>query len=234
MLDHGFMQDGLLNLILNARDAIVGNGHILLTARLRETTWVEFTVTDTGPGFTSEALQNAVDPFFTTKAAEGSGLGLTMVYDFAQMSGGRVRISNHELIGAEVTIQLPLRFGIRTKNPGMVLLVEDREDLRLQTREMLREMGHSVIEAEHAKEALSLMRIPGISHILTDIMLGDGMNGFDMARNLLTLGHNMPVIMMTGLPADNPVHQQASSQFPVLRKPFTAPQLAEKFSKVHA
>jgi signal transduction histidine kinase/CheY-like chemotaxis protein len=234
MLDHGFMKDGLLNLILNARDAIEGIGDILLTARLRGTTWVEFTVADTGPGFTSEALKSALDPFFTTKAAEGSGLGLTMVYDFAQMSGGRVRINNRALNGAEVTIQLPLRFGTQAKEPGMVLLVEDREELRRQTREMLCEMGHSVIEAEHAEEALSLIKIQGISHILTDIMLGEGMNGFDMARKLLASGHNMPVIMMTGLPIDDPLHKQARAQFPVLRKPFTSPHLAKKINEVRA
>ncbi|MCO4826064.1 MAG: PAS-domain containing protein, partial [Amylibacter sp.] len=220
MLDHGFVQDGLLNLIINARDAIGDTGHIHLSARLRGTVWIEFIVTDTGAGFTEKALQSALDPFFTTKAAEGSGLGLTMVYDFAQMSGGRVRIKNQPTGGAEVTIQLPLRFGTKTTDPGMVLLVEDREDLRLQTREMLREMGHSVIEADNAEEALTLVQIPGISHVLTDIMLGDGMNGFDMARNLLTTGHNMPVIMMTGMPADDPIHQQASAQFPLLKKPF--------------
>lgn len=234
MLDHGFMQDGLLNLIFNARDAIDGAGAITLTARLRGTTWVDFIVADTGAGFTAQALQSALDPFFTTKAAEGSGLGLTMVYDFAQMSGGRVRIANRASGGAKVTIQLPLRFGTQTKDPGMVLLVEDREDLRLQTREMLRTMGHSVIEAETAEEALSLVHVPGISHVLSDIMLGDGMNGFDMARGLLESGHNMPVIMMTGLPLDDPIHQQATAQFPVLRKPFAALQLAEKFNEVTA
>ncbi|WGI22617.1 PAS-domain containing protein [Amylibacter sp. IMCC11727] len=234
MLDHGFVQDGLLNLVLNARDAIGEAGEIHLTARLRGTTWIEFIVTDTGSGFTNEALQSALDPFFTTKKDEGSGLGLTMAYDFAQMSGGRVRIKNRPEVGAEVTIQLPLRFGTQTTDPGMVLLVEDREDLRLQTREMLREMGHSVIEADNAEEALTLAQIPGVSHVLTDIMLGDGMNGFEMAQELLTAGHNMPVIMMTGLPVDDPIHQQASAQFPLLRKPFAGPQLAEKFHEVHA
>ncbi len=234
MLDHGFMQDGLLNLILNARDAIGGTGKIHLSARLRGNTWIEFIVTDTGPGFTPQALESALDPFFTTKAAEGSGLGLTMVYDFAQMSGGRVRIKNGDDTGAVVTIQLPLRFGTKPTTPGMVLLVEDREDLRLHTRAMLRDLGHAVIEAENAEEALSLIQIPGISHVLTDIMLGEGMNGFDMARDLLRSGHNMPVIMMTGLPTDDPIHQQASAQFPLLRKPFHAPQLAEKFHEVQA
>lgn len=234
MLDHGFMQDGLLNLILNARDAIGETGSIALMARLRGTTWIEFIVTDTGPGFTAQALQSALDPFFTTKADEGSGLGLTMVYDFAQMSGGRVRIQNRPTGGAEVTIQLALRFGTQTADPGMVLLVEDREELRLQTREMLRDMGHSVIEAETAEEALNLVHIPGISHVVSDIMLGDGMNGFDMAQNLLNAGHNMPVIMMTGLPTDDPIHQQVSAQFPVLRKPFVAAQLAQKFNEVQA
>ena len=235
MLDRGYMQDGLLNLILNARDAMNAPGDIHISARLRGTTWVEFQVTDTGPGFTPEALQNALDPFFTTKsAADGSGLGLTMVYDFAQLSGGRVRIANKPTGGAEITVQLPLRFGSKTAAPGMVLLVEDRDDLREQAREMLRSLGHAVIEADSAEEALALAQVPGVTHVLSDIMLGDGMTGFDMARALLKSGHNMPVIMMTGLPKDDPIREQASAQFPLLTKPFTATQLAQKFDEVQA
>jgi CheY-like chemotaxis protein len=65
-------------------------------------------------------------------------------------------------------------------------------------------------------------------------MLGEGMNGFDMARKLLASGHNMPVIMMTGLPIDDPLHKQARAQFPVLRKPFTSPHLAKKINEVRA
>lgn len=234
LLDHGFMQDGLLNLILNARDAIEESGEIHLSARLRDTTWIEFIVTDTGSGFSTDALENALDPFFSTKEGDGSGLGLTMVYDFAQMSGGRVRIANRSSKGARVTIQLPLRFGTKDASSGMVLLVEDREDLRKQIREMLRDLGHAVIEADNAKEALHLAQIPGITYVLTDIMLGDDLNGLDMARRLLKSGQNMPVIMMTGLPPDDPVFVQASAQFPLLRKPFWQAQLAAKFNEVQA
>ncbi|MDR6266128.1 PAS-domain containing protein [Roseobacter sp. N2S] len=238
MLDRGFMQDGLLNLVLNARDAILGAdrsaGQIGITARLRGTTWVEFQVTDTGPGFSPTGLQNALDPFFTSKASEGSGLGLTMVYDFAQLSGGRVRIANRPQSGAEVTVQLPLRYGSLASGLGMILLVEDKEDLRVQTREMLRAMGHVVLETDNAEEALVLAQVPGISHVLSDIMLGDGMTGLDMARALLDTGINVPVIMMTGLPANDPIRQQAEAQFPLLPKPFGESHLADKFDEVQA
>lgn len=238
MLDRGFMQDGLLNLVLNARDAILGHGQdvgtISVTARLRGTTWVEFLVCDTGPGFSDQGLSNALDPFFTSKASEGSGLGLTMVYDFAQLSGGRVRINNRSEGGAKVTVQLPLRYGSLTSGLGMVLLVEDKDDLRENTREMLRAMGHVVLETDTAEEALVLSQVPGISHVLSDIMLGEGMTGLDMARALLDTGINVPVIMMTGLPADDPVRQQAEAQFPLVNKPFAEAQLAEKFDEVQA
>jgi PAS domain S-box-containing protein len=238
MLDRGYMQDGLLNLILNARDAILGSnnpdGRIQITAHLRGATWVEFQVVDSGPGFTETALKRALAPFFTTKPAEGSGLGLTMVYDFAQLSGGRIRIANLQPTGAEVTVQLPLRFGASTAASGIVLLVEDREDLRLQAREMLRSLGHAVIETDSATEALLLAQVPGISHVVSDIMLCDGITGLELARALLDSGLTVPIIMMTGLPPSDPIRQQASAQFPLLIKPFTTPQLAAKFNEVQA
>ena len=95
LLDNGMLQDSLLNLILNARDALEGNGKIILSAQEIKNTWIEFTITDTGPGFSQDALKNAMNPFYTTKGTEGTGLGLTMVYDMAKLSGGEVALNNN-------------------------------------------------------------------------------------------------------------------------------------------
>ncbi|MBZ0123714.1 MAG: PAS-domain containing protein, partial [Roseovarius sp.] len=126
-LDAGMLQDSLLNLVLNARDACGEAGRITLSARSLRDTWLEFTVTDTGPGFSVQALEHALEPFFTTKGGEGSGLGLAMVYDMTKLAGGRVRLSNTEH-GGRVTIRLPLRRAEEGAAPGLVLLVEDSPD----------------------------------------------------------------------------------------------------------
>lgn len=108
LVDSGMLQDSLVNLILNARDACNGHGAIHLEARVVKDTWVRFQVCDTGTGFGEEALNRALDPFFTTKGSEGSGLGLAMVYDMTKLAGGEVKLRNTETGGC-VTLWLPLR-----------------------------------------------------------------------------------------------------------------------------
>lgn len=226
LLDAGALQDSLLNLILNARDAIgEKEGRISLTARPFRDTWLEITVEDTGPGFSEEALERALDPFFTTKGGEGSGLGLTMVYDQAKLAGGTVWLANSAAGGAQVTLRLPLRAANLGAEPRMVLLVEDSEAIRTEVREMLRAMGHSVIEAESGDEALELSRLPGIGLILSDIVLKGGMTGVDLAERLAEEQQAAPVCLMTSLPPADPLRARASA-FPVLAKPFTAADLA--------
>ena len=109
LLDAGSVQDSLLNLVLNARDAIgPGPGQIAINLHAVRDTWLEITVSDSGPGFSETALDQALDPFFTTKGDEGSGLGLSMVYDLTQLAGGTVRLSNRAEGGAEVRAALPV------------------------------------------------------------------------------------------------------------------------------
>ncbi len=228
ILDQGFLQDAMINMILNARDAIDGAGEITLTARKRGNTWLEIQATDTGSGFSAEALECALDPFFTTKARDGSGLGLTMIYDFAQLSGGRVRIANGKT-GARVTIQLPLQIARTTAKPGLVLLVEDLPDIREAVRNMLRDLGHTVLEADNSTEALALSQVQGITHVLSDIMLNDGTTGPELITRMRENGLDVPTILMTGLPRTDPVRKQAESRFRVLSKPFSPGQLAAIF-----
>ena len=223
LLDPGMLQDSLLNLVLNARDACGREGHIELRAACVKDTWLDLTVTDTGPGFSEQALSHALDPFFTTKGGEGSGLGLSMVYDMTKLAGGRVQLANTGS-GGRVTLRLPLRPADSVGPPGMVLLVEDSPDLRGAVRDMLRDAGHAVIEAASADEALALLPdLPQISALLSDISLEGDKTGLDLVRGLPD-GH-CPAFLMTSLPPDDPLHRAARSLAPVLRKPFTAAQL---------
>ena len=108
MLDPGMVQDALLNLVLNARDACGESGQITISAHTISEIWVEIAVSDTGPGFSQEGLEKALNPFFTTKGDKGSGLGLPMVYDTVKLAGGDLNLRNTPS-GASVVLRLPYR-----------------------------------------------------------------------------------------------------------------------------
>ena len=223
LLDTGMLQDSLINLVLNARDACGQTGQIILTAQTVQDTWIEFSVTDTGPGFSDTALARAFEPFFTTKGGEGSGLGLVMVYDMTKLAGGRVHVSNTDT-GGRVSLRLPLRVAGAAPLPGLVLLVEDSPDLRDTIRDMLRQSGHSVVEAANVPEAMALItELPEIALLLSDISLEGGQTGLDLLMGL-PIDH-CPARLMTSLPPEDPLYKAASAFAPVLRKPFTASQL---------
>lgn len=210
MLDPGALQDALLNLILNARDAMQGTGRIALQARAAGR-WLEITVTDSGTGFSDEALARGTQPFFSTKGSKGSGLGLSMVYDLVKLAGGTLGLSNPG--GARVTIRLPLC----AARPHLVLLAEDDDTIRAQIREMLTAQGHSVIEAGSLAEAQSLTDLPGLTLILSDLQLGDG-SGAELR------GGALPLVLMTALPPGDPRRSGLDGR--VLTKPFGDTELA--------
>jgi len=226
LLDPGALQDALVNLILNARDAMgAAGGRITVTGQPLRDTWADFSVSDEGPGFTPEALERGLDPFFTTKGGEGSGLGLAMVYDQAQLAGGTVRLANGAVGGAVVTLRLPLRPVATPVAPGLVLLVEDSDPIRESVREMLRDLGHAVIEATSADEAEALAGLPGLLLILSDINLKGATTGVALAERLAGAGCPVPMALMTSLPAMDPRRARAERRFAVLLKPFDAPTL---------
>ncbi|MFP4404234.1 PAS-domain containing protein [Rhodosalinus sp.] len=225
MLDPGLVQDALLNLILNARDACGGQGRIGVTLSALQGTWVEFAVTDSGPGFSDAALKRGCEPFYTTKGGEGSGLGLAMVYDMAKLAGGRVTLGN-SFSGARVALRLPLRAAPVEGAGRLVLLVEDSPDLRATVREMLTRLGHAVVEAASVAEARALLdTLTEIGAVLTDITLEGGETGLDLAAGIGPTGP--PVWFMTALPRAHPLHAAARARGPVLAKPFTTQALAQ-------
>lgn len=223
LLDAGMVQDSLLNLILNARDACGARGRITLLTRNIDDIWIEFQVTDTGPGFSDEALQQAMDPFFTTKGSEGSGLGLPMVYDTTKLAGGDLKLDNTAL-GASVTLHLPYRVAPKVAG-GLVLLVEDSDEIRANVRDMLTDLGYSVIEAASADEAIALAAdLPDISLVLSDILIEGSGTGLDVVSRLQ--GTGIPCVLMTSLPRDHELHRRALTVAAVLRKPFDGASLA--------
>ncbi|MCB2135926.1 MAG: PAS-domain containing protein [Rhodobacteraceae bacterium] len=232
LLDPGSLQDSLLNLILNARDAIGPKaGRITLTARPVRDTWLEISVADTGPGFSDEALARGLDPFFTTKGGEGSGLGLSMVYDHTKLLGGTVKLANRTEGGAVVTLRLPLRRVRETEDPLLVLLIEDTDEIRTDVREMLRSLGHSVVEAASIAEAEELVDLPGLQLILSDIGLPGAINGVDFLQSLAERRHPARLLLMSSLPPGDMLRTRAATcAIPVLSKPFGLHELAAQLA----
>ncbi len=215
LLDKGMLQDALLNLIINARDAIGIEGSIKLTASIVQETWLEFIVTDSGPGFSDRALRHALDPFFTTKGEHGTGLGLPMVYDMVKLSGGELKLGNN-YGGARVTLRLPIREGAPALQNALTLLVEDNTEIRESLRDELTSLGHSVVEASSAEEATALLSgLPEISFILSDLQL----RGEETGLSLLEAGKNKGILFMTSLPVTHPLRIEAAQHAHVLSKP---------------
>lgn len=224
MLDPGTVQDSLLNLMLNARDAMgARGGRIAIAAHPLRDTWLEIAVSDTGPGFSDTALERALDPFFTTKGGEGSGLGLSMVYDQVKLSGGSVRLGNTDT-GARVVLRFPLRQTEGRADPMLVLLVEDNDLIRAEMREKLRALGHNVIETASGEEALSLLAVPDLGCVVSDIHLAGSLNGVALAHHIRASYPAMGLILMTSLLPTDPLRMEAPC--PVLQKPVSEAALA--------
>ncbi|MEM7643164.1 MAG: PAS-domain containing protein [Pseudomonadota bacterium] len=225
LLDPDALRDAVLNLVINARDAVAGSpGRITVSARPIRDTWIEIEVADTGSGFSAQALEKAAQPFFTEKGEDGTGLGLSMVYDVVKLAGGRTRLANGPDGGAVVTMRLPFRRPPKGPAPTMVLLVEDAVHIREAVRDRLVDAGHAVLEAASVAEARDLMDIDGIGLVLSDIMLKTDLTGLDLARD--AKARNLPVALMTSLPTDAPLFREAATDWPVLRKPFSVEKLA--------
>lgn len=231
VFDPGFAQDALLNLFLNAAEACTSNGKITLSVT-KSGDHLEFLVHDNGPGFTEDALQKALSPFFSTKTSKsgkvGRGLGLTSVYDFAKSCGGTVKVGNADSGGAEVCLHIPYTPVSRLED-GLILLVDDDDDVRSTVRSYLRRRDHIVIEASSVQEAKTLMSLDGLACVVSDLDIGQTGTGLDVAA-LVPKG--IPLMIITGLPPSNPLRQKAEQGHLVLEKPFTSDQLGTALDRL--
>jgi PAS domain S-box-containing protein len=251
--DPGQLESALVNLALNARDAMPRGGRLRIEVRdervetgnpdLPPGDYVAFAIVDTGLGMDPEVLARAFEPFYTTKSSgKGSGLGLSIVYGFVKQSGGHLTVDSKLGYGTRIELLLPVAAGAEPAPvaPGpataaggdeTVLVVEDEPEVRGIAVAFLRSLGYQVLAAGSADEALALIdRHPEIALLFSDVVLGAGLNGGELGRQAQHRRPGLPVLLTSGYErpaADNLDADSPIRQFELLRKPYRREQLAE-------
>jgi len=251
------LENAILNLAVNARDAIGGSGELTINAEnvaiaagdgspsfLHPGDYVRISVADTGEGMAPETVAKVFDPFFTTKeVGKGTGLGLSMVYGFAKQSGGHIRIESELGVGTTVSLYLP-RAGSGLdeliEEPGIavelgkcnetILVVEDDDDVRDYTVEILRELGYRVVEAHDGQTALRLFERADqpVQLLLTDVVM-PVMSGSELAERARALQPSLKVLFTSGYTRDAIMRDgRLEPGLDLLSKPFTYTSLAAK------
>jgi len=247
--DAGQLENALLNIALNARDAMPGGGLLSIHTRLdvlqeprplldrtaQPGSYVVIVVHDTGTGMAPDVRARVFEPFFTTKdVGKGSGLGLSMVYGFVVQSGGYVELDSAPGAGTELRLALPAAdAGVDSDAGSMparrsILCVEDNPDVRTMTAALLKSLGYAVLAASGGGEALAILQrgLP-VDLILTDMVMPGGIDGIALADQVQALRPGLPVLFMSGS-ADEDVlrHTRYVGITRVLRKPMRKADLA--------
>jgi two-component system NtrC family sensor kinase len=258
--DASELESVLVNLAVNARDAMPGGGKLTVEASnsyldeaycrrhtdVQPGQFVQISVTDNGTGMTDEVLQRAFEPFYTTKpTGQGTGLGLSQVYGFVKQSGGHVKIYSELGEGTTIKIYLPRFSGeasapepvipddARSPTGECVLVVEDDADVRAYVVETLGGLGYDVLEAKSGEDALRVMNdYKGIGLLLTDVVM-PGMNGRKLAEQARQRRPDLKVLFMTGYSRNAIVHQgRLDPGVDLLQKPLSSEQLSAMVRKV--
>ncbi len=235
--DANQLELALLNLVLNARDAMPDGGRISIDAG-RRGDWVRIAVSDTGVGMDAATLARAVEPFFSTKGVgKGTGLGLSMAHGLAAQLGGALHIASTPRVGTIVELLLKIAtpadesgddadLAPATSARGAVLLVDDEDAPRASTRAMLEELGFTVEEADSARNALHILRgAQAFDWIITDHMM-PGMTGADLARAVRQMRPSVKVLIISGFAAVDEI----APDLPRLSKPFGLDALAQQLA----
>lgn len=252
-VDANQLENAILNLTINARDAMPGGGALIIRTSVSQDAesaaepsagggrQVSIEVHDTGYGIPESVMSKVVEPFFTTKPiGQGTGLGLSMVYGFAQQSNGRLTIDSAAGQGTTVSMRLPeharlepsdtLSQPVTASGHGQsILLVEDDDSVRLINQEVLEELGYRVCVARDGDEALECFRtLDRVDLLVTDVGL-PGMNGRQLAEVIQQLDPRLPVLFLTGY-AESAMDQGGflGPYMQLLTKPFTLEVLAER------
>ena len=254
--DPGNMENALLNLCINARDAMPDGGTLLIKTDVAdlpaesgdgEQRFVAISIADDGTGMTPEVIERAFDPFFTTKeVGKGTGLGLSMVYGFVQQSGGRAKIDSELGKGTTITFFLPLaNTETQDKSAGLsasgqdqsaepmpsrrILLVEDDQLVRESLMSRLERMGHKIVPATTAFEALSIMqRGEKFDLVFTDIIMPGALTGADLAREILKQWPGTRVLATSGYTENTLLGKvQVPEGVRLLTKPYSSADLKE-------
>ncbi|HYG28319.1 MAG TPA: ATP-binding protein [Caulobacteraceae bacterium] len=253
-VDPNQLEVALLNMAVNARDAMPSGGKIIIAAENRSGMaegalrgdYVQLCVTDTGKGMTPELINRVFEPFFTTKErGQGTGLGLSQVYGFARASGGEVRIESEVDSGTTISIYLP-----RQQKPlseliaeeaqpaaiprgrGKVLLVEDDEAVAALVDDMLRELGYQPTHVANAMEALKALEAGKFDLVFSDMVMPGEMDGLGLARRIIEAYPDLPVVLTTGFSEAAAAANEDGIR--LLVKPYRIEQLAAELAAARA
>jgi PAS domain S-box-containing protein len=258
LVDPHQLENALLNLCINARDAMPEGGRITIetankwlderSARERDLPpgqYISLCVTDTGTGMTPEVIARAFDPFFTTKPiGQGTGLGLSMIYGFVRQSGGQVRIYSEVGQGTTMCLYLPRHHGEADATAGemehaaapraeqgeTVLVVDDEPTVRMLVTEVLEDLGYNAIEAADGPAALKILQSDvRIDLLVTDVGLPGGINGRQVADAARVARPDLKVLFITGYAENAAVgHGHLEPGMHLLTKPFSMDALADR------
>jgi signal transduction histidine kinase/ActR/RegA family two-component response regulator len=260
-VDRTQLENAILNLAINARDAMPNGGRLTISTANTELAehatgegdaalngpYVTIEIADSGVGMPPEVASRAFEPFFTTKdIGKGTGLGLSMVYGFARQSGGTARITSEPGRGAVVRLYLPravaslaIEQPVARTPPSRrgageaILVVEDNPTLALVTMEVLTALGYRPVTAPDGRSALAeLERTQNVALLLTDVVLPKGMSGFELASIARRRWPDLPVIFVSGFVNETPTPDSILTRAALLSKPLRASQLADAIANV--
>jgi CheY-like chemotaxis protein len=257
-IDPSQFEAALLNLAVNARDAMPEGGTLHIEARNVELsgresdvpagTFVLFRLADSGVGMSKETRERAFEPFYTTKdVGKGSGLGLSQVYGFVKQAGGHIRIESAEGHGTTFSIYLPRSAAgklagsprptetpaARSEEGGHILLVEDNPDVADAVRLLVAGLGYRVTVAGTGQEALDILeRGEAVDLLFTDVVMPAGMSGVDLARQALRRWPDLRILLTSGYAPDRPGGGDKFGEFPLLAKPYRRAELAKRLRAI--
>jgi CheY-like chemotaxis protein len=238
LVDLSEFETALVNLTINARDAMPRGGKLSLAVSNRHLDesdhhgdFIAFSMTDTGLGIPPDIVAKVFEPFFTTKAVgKGTGLGLSQVHGFVHQAGGFLDLNSEMGKGTRITLYLPRAIensdsatddSQAISGNGRVLLVEDNPSVAEVCAEMLEQLGYSVTRASDGLEALEAIEQNGIDLMFSDIVMPGKLDGIDLARQVRRLRPDLPILLTTGYSGAR------KSEFPILRKPYQIHELSE-------
>jgi len=241
VIDIGEFETALVNLVINARDAMPSGGTITISAQNRSLRgadnsgdFVAISISDTGLGIAPDILGKIFDPFFTTKpVGKGTGLGLSQVHGFAHQAGGTVLVESELGKGTTVTMLLPRQHAgppaqreeaVEIGGSGTVLLVEDNPDVASVSRNLLEQLGFNVRRVADAEAALREIERNQIDLVFSDIVMPGPLDGLALARRLRETRPDLPVLLATGY---SDAAADVRGDFPILRKPYEIHQLSK-------
>jgi CheY-like chemotaxis protein len=243
-IDSARFESALLNLVVNARDAMPAGGQLKIATdgvtvgageagSLPAGEYVRVTVSDTGTGMPPEVISRAFEPFFTTKeVGKGTGLGLSQVYGFIRQSGGEVVIDSKEGEGTTISIYLPAvvtdSLDATASHTERVLIVEDEPDLMDVAASLFTSMGYEVLTAASGREAIEVLERKDVDILFTDVVMPDGMDGIELAAYTRAHYPDTKIMLASGypLPALKQRHGKEFNEFAFVNKPYRLSDLA--------